>query len=77
MIHEVKKKKEEQSKRNLESKGNVHVVVVSKGFVAIWTLARSRSEAFFDAFLAKDMAACLDCSVLEVPAAHCAKCKSL
>lgn len=53
------------------------MVVISEGFVAIRTLARPRSETFFDAILAKDMTACLDCSVLEVPAAHSAKRKSL
>ena len=55
----------------------MHVVIISKGFVAIRTLARSRGETFFDAIFAEDMTACLDCRVLEVLAAYCADGKRL
>jgi len=59
------------------SEGDVHVVIIPKRFVAIWTLARSRSKTFFDAFFAENMAACFDCRVFKISAAYCADCKRL
>lgn len=66
-----------ERKQTRQSEGDVHVVVISEGFVAIWTFARSRSETFLDAIFAENMPACLYRSVFEIPATHSAKRKSL
>lgn len=58
-------------------KGNMHVVVVAKGFVAIRTLTGPRGQSLFNAFLAEDVATGLDDSILEIPPADGAEGKSL
>lgn len=44
----------------------MHMVVATEGSVAIGTLARAGSEAFFHAVLAERMAAGFNCGVLPV-----------
>lgn len=59
------------------SEGNVHVVVASKGFVTVGTLARARCQPFFHTILAEDMSTSLDSGVFEVATADSAQSKSL
>lgn len=61
------------TRNDLESKGNVHMIVIPEGPVAIGAFAESRSLAFFHTILAEDMTARFDHSVLEISAAYRAK----
>ena len=56
---------------------NAHMIVRSEGFVATGALARPRSEAFFDAVFAEDMAAGLEGGVLEILPANGTVCNHL
>jgi hypothetical protein len=75
MIHEGKRGP--KSSKAQKSERDMHVVVIAKRAIAIRAFAGPRSEPFFDAVFAENMTASLDRGVFEIPAAYCAKGKSL
>lgn len=44
----------------------MHVVIASKGPVAVGALSRTRCQPFFNTILAEHMATGFDCSIFEV-----------
>jgi len=69
----IQEKKDFGIKQGVTSKGNVHVVIASKGPVAVGTFPRSRSQTFFDTIFAEDMSTGFDCSVFKVAATNSAQ----
>lgn len=61
----------------IESEGDVHVVVASKRLVAVGTLAGPGGETFLHTNFAESMAACFDHRIFKVAAAHRAQDKGL